>query len=167
MMLSISMCICAQSGVLHSTRRSTLTMTSLVTTTCIAPIHILSWPLPQAGTNNPSRADFFTGTSSTVMKARRHSIRTSMKPKAARNTRFNTLAKYQELQAALSTHRSPLQESRPLGRDDSYNCLDVDMDASNDMDMDITDGMNTDGASTVSCMRGTICSARTKPVAKN
>ena len=33
---------------------------------------------------NPSRADFFTGKSSTVMKARRQSIRASMKPKAAR-----------------------------------------------------------------------------------
>ena len=32
---------------------------------------------------NLSRADFVTGKSSTVMKARRHSIRTSMKPKAA------------------------------------------------------------------------------------
>ena len=37
---------------------------------------------------NPSRADFFTGKSSTVMKAHRNGIRTSMKPNAARKTRF-------------------------------------------------------------------------------
>ena len=34
--------------------------------------------------SNPTRADFFTGRSSTVLKARRKSIRASMKPQATR-----------------------------------------------------------------------------------
>ena len=41
------------------------------------------------------------------------------------------------------------------------------MDASNIMDVDTTDDMDIDAAHMVSCTRGTICSARTKPVAKN
>ena len=41
------------------------------------------------------------------------------------------------------------------------------MDASIDMDIDTTDDMGIDGANMVSCMRGTIFSAKTKPDAKN
>ena len=116
---------------------------------------------------NPSRADLITGKSSTVMKARRNSIRTSMKPAVARKTQLNILAEYQKLQAALSTHQSPLQGSTPLGGEGSYNCLDIDMDASNIMDVDMTDHRDIDGANMLSCVRGTIFSTRTKPVAKN
>ena len=64
---------------------------------------------------NPGRADFFTGKSSTVTKARRKQIRASMKPQAARKARLEILAAYQELQAALGTHQSPPPGPTPHG----------------------------------------------------
>ena len=41
------------------------------------------------------------------------------------------------------------------------------MDASDIMDADMTNDMDIDGATLVSCMRGTIFPARAKPAAKN
>ena len=41
------------------------------------------------------------------------------------------------------------------------------MDASNAMDVDMTNDTDMDGANMVSCMRGTIFCTRTKPAAKN
>ena len=89
-----------------------------------------------------------------------------MKPQAARNTRLKILAEYQELQAALSTHQSRPQGSTPLGGEGSYNCLDMDMDASNIMDVDMTNDTDIDGANMVSCMCGTIFSEETKQASR-
>ena len=135
-------------------RLATPTMTLTVTMRSTTPIPIPCCQPLQAENPTPVAPTFCTGKSSTVMKARRKSIRASMKPRAARKTRLTILAEYQELQAALSTHQSPSPGPTPHGGEGSYDCLDIDMDAS--VDVDMTNDTDTDDANMVSCMRGSI-----------
>ena len=60
-----------------------------------------------------------------------------MQPKAAQtNTRLVLLTDDRERQSTLDLHRPQIRGSTPLGGDNSYNYLDMDMDIENDMDID-------------------------------